>query len=116
MMSFISQNFSFLILLLIVLFAILTVVYNFLFMPKSAQIEAIKEWLKWAVADAENYLGSGTGQLKLRYVYSRALEQFPYIERIIDFEMFSILVDDALVWLKNQLEQNKQIEGFCNGV
>ena len=28
----------------------------------------VKEWLLWAVTQAEQYLGSGTGALKLRYV------------------------------------------------
>ena len=40
----------------------------------------VKEWLLWAVTQAEQYLGSGTGALKLRYVYDLAVEAFPPIK------------------------------------
>ena len=42
---------------------------RFLKMPTSEQRERVKEWLLWAVTEAEKELGSGTGQLKLRQVY-----------------------------------------------
>ena len=39
---------------------------RFLKMPTSEQRERVKEWLLWAVTQAEAELGSGTGKLKLR--------------------------------------------------
>ena len=40
----------------------------------------IKEWLKWAVTQAECYIGGGKGELKLRDVYDLAVQQFPSIK------------------------------------
>ena len=48
----------------------------------------VKEWLLWAVTQAEQYLGSGTGALKLRYVYDLAVEAFPPIEYLVPFSVF----------------------------
>lgn len=61
---------------------------------------------------AEKDLGSGTGQLKLRQVYSMAIDKFHWVARIVTFEQFSLWVDEALIWAKDQLEKNKAIEGY----
>ena len=37
---------------------------RFLKMPTAAQREKVKEWLLWAVTQAEAELGSGTGKLR----------------------------------------------------
>lgn len=79
---------------------------------KEAKIANIKEWLKYAVIEAEKALGGGTGQLKLRYVYDLAVAQFPWLVSIVSFEVFSSWVDEALDWMKQQLETNKNIEGY----
>ena len=65
-----------------------------------------KEWLKWAVAEAEKALGSGTGQLKLRMVYDMFVKQYSWIATFVSFETFSSWVDEALVWLDKQLGTN----------
>lgn len=85
-----------------------------MFFKKSEEqrIEALREWLKYAVTYAEKALGSGTGQLKLREVYNMALSQFPWLPKLISFEMFSDYVDEALIWMRAQLEKNAQIKGF----
>ena len=72
----------------------------------------IKEWLKWAVTEAESYLGGGTGQLKLRYVYDLAVQQFPIIKYIIPFSVFSAWVDEALVWMRQQIDANAKIAEY----
>lgn len=72
----------------------------------------VKEWLKFAVAEAEAYLGSGTGQLKLRQVYDWFIMQFPVFSKILPFFIFSKMVDGALEWLKDQLEHNVNIRAF----
>ena len=81
-------------------------------LPKNAKIAEVKEWLKWAVVEAEKFLGGGTGQLKLRYVYDLAIEKFPWLVNICTFEMFSSWVDEALEWMKDQIEKNARIENF----
>ena len=83
---------------------------KFFKMTREQQFANIKEWLKWAVTQAEIALGGGTGQLKLRLVYNLAVEKFPWIVKVISFETFSKWVDEALIWLNNQLESNKAIK------
>ena len=75
----------------------------------------VKEWLKFAVAEAEAYLGSGTGQLKLRQVYDWFVVQFPVFSKILPFFIFSKMVDGALAWLKDQLEKNDHIRLLIEG-
>ena len=73
------------------------------------------EWLKGAVAEAERYLGSGTGQLKLRMVYDAFIDKFPGFSTIVPFKLFSYWVDLALKWFDNQLENNPQVKSFIFG-
>jgi len=87
-------------------------IYQFIKLDKQQKIANIKEWLKYAVVEAEKALGSGTGQLKLRYVYDLAVSQFPWIVSLINFEQFSFFVDEALEWMKQQLESNKNIDSY----
>ena len=78
-----------------------------------------KNWLVWAVAEAEAVLGSKTGQLKLRYVYDMAVARFPIAAKLIPFTVFSKMVDTALDIMRDMIENNtsiaeaitKQIEG-----
>lgn len=86
--------------------------YNFGKQDKETKIANIKQWLKLAVVEAEKALGSGTGQLKLRYVYDLAVKQFPWIVTLVTFEVFSGWVDEALDWMREQLKQNSAIEGY----
>ena len=86
----------------------------FIKLPNDKKIENLKEWLKWAVVVAEKELGSGTGQLKLREVYNMAVAQFPWIVGFITFDLFSQYVDEALEWMKKQLEANGAIATFIN--
>ena len=95
--------------------ALIYAVRRFFGLPTEQQIESLKEWLKWAVAEAEKELGSGTGQLKLRRVYDLSLAKFPWIARLVPFEEFSMWVDEALLWLNKQLESNKAITSMVKG-
>lgn len=72
----------------------------------------VKEWLKYAVAEAEKFLGSGTGQLKLRHVYDMFIETFPVFSKLLPFPIFSKMVDTALEWLRIELEKNEKIKAF----
>ena len=73
----------------------------------------VKEWLLWAVTQAEQYLGSGTGALKLRYVYDLAVEAFPPIN-LVPFAVFSTWVDEALELMREQIKNNPHIKNFVN--
>lgn len=74
----------------------------------------VKEWLLWAVTQAEQFLGSGTGALKLRYVYDLAVEAFPPIKYIVPFSVFSLWVDEALELMREQIKNNPNIKNFVN--
>lgn len=97
-------------------------VARFLEMPSAEQREKVKEWLLWAVTEAEKELGSGTGQLKLRQVYDLFLQRFPAVAKRISFATFSYWVDKALIDMREMLNKNKTIyqmvkagEGAANG-
>ncbi len=105
---------KFIVALVIVLIALVVGVIWFIKLPKDKKIANLKEWLKLAVVEAEKALGGGTGQLKLRYVYYLAVKQFPWVVSLVPFETFSLWVDEALDWMRQQLEQNKNIDSYVN--
>ncbi len=89
-------------------------VYRVAFEPRYDQIEQVKEWLKYAVVMAEKELGSGTGQLKLRYVYDLFVARFPWVARCITFNQFNTWTREALEWLNNQLKSNENVKELVN--
>ena len=88
--------------------------YYFMNLSKDKQIQMVKEWLLLAVVEAEKALGSGTGQVKLRYVYDLFLSKFKYLSLIISFSQFSMLVDEALDTMRDMISNNKQVEQYIN--
>lgn len=78
-------------------------VYNFIKMGRAQQLNKVKQWLLYAVVEAEKELGSKTGQLKLRYVYNLFVSKFKMLSYIISFETFSMLVDEALDEMKDMI-------------
>lgn len=87
-------------------------VYAFVKRPTTEQISKVKEWLLYAVTAAEKELGSGTGQIKLRYVYDMFIAKFPYLVKLIPFETFSILVDEALDKFRGMLDSNANLQNY----
>ena len=83
--------------------------------PSEKKMEMVREWLLFAVIQAEKELGGGTGQLKLRYVWDMFIKTFPAIASVISFEMFSALVDDALEQMRKILESNKALANYVEG-
>ena len=76
-----------------------------------------KNWLVWAVSEAEKVLGSGTGQLKLRYVYDAAVMRFPIVAKLIPFKVFSNMVDAALKIMDEMIKNNASIaEAITNQI
>ena len=72
-------------------------------------VNGFKNWLVWAVSEAEAMFGSKTGKLKLRYAYELAVERFPVLAKMIPFALFSKLVDGALDVMRDMIENNKSI-------
>lgn len=101
--AFLSENWYVIVVVLILLFGIYYTITN---------KEKVKEWLKWAVTTVEKELGTKTGQLKLRKVYDMFIERFPVFSKLVPFSTFSIWVDEALIFLRNQLENNEAIKAF----
>lgn len=81
-------------------------------LPRSERIQNVKEWLLYAVIEAEKELGEKTGALKLRLVYDRAVEKFTWISTLITFETFSEWVDEALDKMKSMLQDNAVIANY----
>lgn len=106
--------------LAIVILAIIIIAFMFLTiyikLPNSKKAKKVKEWLLFAVVQAEKELGSGTGQLKLRYVYNLALSKFPIFIKLIPFELFSNFVDGALQQLKNIIEDNEGVKEYMEKI
>ena len=115
MMNWLMDNWYLLVSLVALLFSIASLVLGFSQKPTSEQLLALSEWLKYAVVEAEKALGTGTGQLKLRFVWNMAIERFDWIEKVVPFERFSYYVDLALVWMRRQLERNTNISTYVEG-
>ena len=79
-------------------------------------IMGFKDWLVWAVIEAEHLLGSKTGQMKLRYVYDLAIKHFPVAAKLLPFSVFAILVEKALEVMNTMICENKSIAEAIGGV
>ena len=90
-------------------------VYKFLTSPTTEQLCKVREWLLWAVTEAEKQLGGGTGKLKLRLVYDWFIVRFPWLAKIVPFILFAELVDDALVEMRDMLAQNEAVQAHVEG-
>lgn len=113
-MNWLIENWYVVLGLIAVIAIIIFACVKFFNMPTSKQIEALKEWLKFAVTRAKQEFGENTGQLKLRYVYDLAISKFPWVAKIISFEEFALYVDEALIWLKEQLKSNEAMQNLVN--
>lgn len=92
------------------------VAVRFFKQPSSEQMAKVKEWLLWAVLEAERKLGSGTGALKLRFVYDLFVGKFPWLAKIVSFEQFSNLVDEALDKMQELLNKDEAVAEYVAGV
>lgn len=88
---------------------------RFLKMPTSEQRERVKEWLLWAVTQAEVELGSGTGKLKLQQTYDLFIQRFPALAMAVSFDTFSLWVDEALEEMRKLLKENKTVRELVKG-
>lgn len=114
-MRFILDNWYLFVAVAAVIACLSTLIIHFINMPRTEQVSAFREWLKYGVTIAEKELGGGTGQLKLRMVWDLALTKFPWLAKVMEFEKFSEYVDEALVWLNNQLTYNSNLSNYVEG-
>lgn len=71
-----------------------------------------RQWLIYAVSEAEKFLGSGTGKLKIRYAYDLALKKFPSMVKILPWKIFSSLIDTALIVMRDMVKTNNNIANY----
>lgn len=114
-MEFIINNWYIILVALAILAAAGLAVYRYFKLPSEAQLSKVREWLLWAVTGAEKELGGGTGWLKLRQVYDLFVTHFTWLARIVPFDLFSELVDDALEEMREMLKNNKAVKDLVEG-
>lgn len=115
-MEWIANYWPLLVALVAVLAVVIFAICKFAKQPRPEQLAKVREWLLYAVTAAQKEFGSGTGQIKLRYVYDKFLTKFPAFAPIISFELFSNLVDEALVKFKEILETNRKIQNYVDHI
>lgn len=114
-MEFISENWAFIVSAIAAVIVGVVFTIRFFKSSREEQIKKIREWLVYATTIAEKELGGGTGQLKLRQVYDMFVDKFTWMAKIISFDKFSELVDDALSDMNKLLETNTAVSAFVNG-
>lgn len=114
-MNFIINNWYIILAALAILAAAGIAVYRYFNLPSEAQLAKVREWLLWAVTEAEKELGGGTGKLKLRQVYDLFVTRFPWLARIVPFDLFSSMVDDALEDMREMLKTNQAVKAHVSG-
>lgn len=114
-MKFITENWFLIVALAAVAGSMGCAVYAFAKMPSDKKLKKVREWLLYAVTKAERELGGGTGKIKLRYVYDMFVARFAWVAKVISFERFSMMVDDALEEMKKMLAENKAMQELVNG-
>lgn len=114
-MKFITENWFVIVALAAVGGSIGYAIYSFVKMPSTKQLNKVREWLLYAVTKAEKELGAGTGKIKLRYVYDMFVARFDWLAKVITFDMFSMMVDDALEQMRTMLETNEAAQKFVAG-
>lgn len=110
-MDFMLDNWFIIFGIIAAVVVLVLIIYDWLKLPTEEQIETVKQWLIWAVNEAEEELGSGTGQRKLRLVYDMFLTRFPYLSRVVTFNAFSTMVDEALDKVEMMLTAKPEEKG-----
>lgn len=114
-MEFIIENWPIIVAALAAVAVLTAAVVTFAGLPTEAQLAKVKEWLLWAVTEAEKDLGGGTGKLKLRQVYDLFVTRFPWLAKLVSFELFSDMVDEALEQMREMLDTNEAVKAFVEG-
>lgn len=94
------------IIILIVIGFICYYIESFIKKDNEEKIKFLKGWLKTAVREAENEIGSGNGNIKLHYVYGKMVKKLPWLIDLITFDDFSKLVDEILDWMNKEISKD----------
>lgn len=111
-MEWLISNWYLIIAAVAVIGAVVLAIRKFTSMPTAEQVAKIKEWLLFAVVDAEREFGSGTGQIKLRYVYDMFINRFSWVAKVLPFPTFSAFVDEALKKMEAMLQDNANLQQY----
>ena len=111
-LNFFIENWYFIVTAIVMVVMAGVICWNFFKLPTKEQIAKIKEWLLYAVTEAEKELGGGTGQLKLRQVYDLFVQRFPTVAAVISFDTFSGWVDEALEQMREMLAKNENVAAY----
>lgn len=111
-LNFIIENWFFIVTAIVMIAMAIIIAVNFFNLPAKEQTAKVKEWLLYAVTEAEKQLGGGTGQLKLRQVYDLFVQRFPAVALAVSFETFSAWVDEALEQMRNMLDTNVKAAAY----
>lgn len=114
-MEFIANNWYIIFAVIVIITGGVIAMYRFFQLPSAEQLAKVKEWLLFAVTEAEKELGGGTGQIKLRYVYDMFVAKFPWLVKAVSFEMFSGMVDEALANMRELLQKNNAVAALVAG-
>lgn len=114
-MQWLIDNWTLLVVILGVFFVVYKYAKKFMGLPSDEQLKKVKEWLLYAVIEAEKTYSQGTGRLKLAATYAQFIKLFPNLVPLIPFELFSKMVDEVLVEMRKLLETNKDIEAYVKG-
>lgn len=114
-MMWIINNIDIIVGIVALIVALGVAIYNFIKLGKEQQLTKVKEWLLFAVVQAEKELGGGTGQVKLRYVYDMFVSKFKFIQFLVSFDEFSEMVDDSLDIMRGMLSTNNKVKEYVGG-
>lgn len=74
-----------------------------------------KQWLIYAVTEAETLLGGKTGQLKLKLAYDMAITTYPLLAKIMPFSVFKMFVNGALKAMRQMLAEDEAVANAVMG-
>lgn len=97
---------------LIILAAAVVTFLRFRSLSREEQLKRVKSWLLQAVTEAEKKYGSKTGAAKLSYVYDLFIQRFPALSKVLSYDQFAALVDEALVKFRSMLNGNAAFKGY----
>ena len=114
-MEFIVNNWYMILATVVLLASAIYIVVKFFRQPSSEQVRKVKQWLLIAVIEAEKQFGGGTGTVKLHKVYDLFVARWPWVAKVVPFELFSTWVDEALAEMRELLEKNLAVAAYVYG-
>lgn len=109
-MNWIIENWYMVIIGVIALIFLGIGVYKFVKLPNTDKLKKVKEILLYWVTLAEKEYGSGTGEIKLRWVYDKFTSKYKFLSLFISFERFKKWVDEALEQMREILKTNNAVK------